>query len=250
MQELSKAALEAEAESAPSQTEQLIRPLPRPGQHAVRTGFTIWANEGLLAPLPLGSVSLLITGVARGGTSFAASVCHHLGVDLGRLGPRYENQKLAKALLAGDFEKLRERLLAPRDPGMAFGWKLPAMNAHLDAVAAMVENARFIFILRDPVAVSLRKQLSPETKGNPFRDARSVIGALGRICAFADHAKRPCLLLSYEKGLTNPLGAVQDLADFIGRAVTTEEAVTIADAVARDQTTYVTMRESVAKGRL
>lgn len=217
---------------------------PRPAQFSVRTGFRAGAPEGVLSPLPLGKVSLIITGVARGGTSFAASVCHHLGVDLGRHGPRYEDQKLARPLLEGNARKLKGRLNAERNPQTAFGWKLPALNYHLDEVSAMLSAPRFIFILRDPVAVSLRKQLAPETRGNPLRDARRVIEALQRMFAFLDRTEHPCLMLSYEKGLSNPVAAVQDLAEFIGRAITLEEAEAISVAVARDQSSYVTMRDT------
>ena len=210
----------------------------------MRTGFCAWAPELNLPALPLGRISLIITGVARGGTSFAASVCHHMGVDLGRHGPRYEDQKLARPLLEGKTERLRARLNAERDPQRAFGWKLPALNYHLDEVSAMLESPRFVFILRDPVAVSLRKQMARETKGDPIRDTQRVVDALQRICAFVDRAKHPCLMLSYEKGLSNPVGAIQDLAEFIGRAITPDEASAISVAVARDQSSYITMRET------
>lgn len=229
-------------EDSPGKIETEIARAPgrprRPPQHAVRTGFRVGAEPGLLDPLPLGRLSLIITGVARGGTSFAASVCHHLGVNLGRGGPRYEDRKLARRLLDGRFARLRARMIAERDPATAFGWKLPALNFHLDDVAVTLPEARFIFILRDPVAVALRKQIAPETMGDPLGDTLTVIRATERMWSFAHKAGRPCLLLSYEKGANDPIAAIRDLGEFIGQEVTDEGAYAIAAAVAWDQTAY------------
>lgn len=225
-----------------------IRAMPRRPlvQHAVRTGFRVGPEAGPLDPLPLGRIGLIITGVARGGTSFAASVCHHLGVNLGRGGPRYEDRKLARRLLDGRLAKLRARLTAERDPATAFGWKLPALNYHLDDMATTLPWARFIFILRDPAAVALRKQIATQTKGDPLGDALGVIRATGRMWSFAQDSGRPCLLLSYEKGAHDPIAAIRDLGEFIGRAVTEEGAHAIAAAVARDQMAYRSAAETEA----
>ncbi|MEI6160958.1 MAG: sulfotransferase, partial [Roseococcus sp.] len=210
-------------------------------QEMVRTGFRIWAERGVQPPLPLGRMGLIITGVARGGTSFAASVCHHLGVNLGRGAPRYEDRKLARLLLAGEHERLWNRVALPRDAVTSHGWKLPALNYHLDAVAENLPDARFIFILRDPVATSLRKQVSEKTRGDPMQDTQNIIRANDRMCAFARNARRPCLLLSYEKGLVSPLDTIRDVAEFVGREVTANAAEALAEAIQADQQHYRAM---------
>lgn len=217
-------------------------PAGRPPQRIVQTGFATWSEaadaEGTMPPLPKGEIGLLITGVARGGTSWAASVCHHLGINLGRRGPRYENQRLAKALLNEDMELLKKRLDGEWDRQQSWAWKLPALNYHLDAVAAMLERARFIFVIRDPVAVAMRKQKSEQTMGDPLRDARRVSDAFDRFCDFTQRSQKPCLFLSYEKALAFPRGAVEDIARFVGQSVSAEAVSQIVEAVAEDQNAY------------
>lgn len=214
-----------------------------PPQRTVQTGFTIWCqeadDEGTMPSLPMGELGVLITGVARGGTSWAASVCHHLGVNLGRRGPRYENQRLSRPLLNGKLGLLKSRLAGDWDPNQAWAWKLPALNQHLDEISNMVEKARFIFVIRDPIAVALRKQKSNETSGDPVRDTRLALSAFTNLCEFAGRIRRPCLFLSYEKGLSSPKGSIEDIARFIGRPVSPASISSIIDAVNEDQNAYV-----------
>lgn len=240
-----------EPEDAAADAAAALRKRPKPPpQVMARTGFRIWTEAGVLPSLPLGRIGLIITGVARGGTSFAASVCHHLGVNLGGGTPRYENRKLARFLFAGDHKKLWRRATFPRDPATGHGWKLPALNAHLDETAANLPDARFILIMRDPVATSLRKQISKETRGNPLQDAENIVAANERLCAFARRSRRACLMLSYEKGLISPLDAICDVAEFVGRALTAEAAQALAEAIRTDQEQYkaVTLLNAVRQG--
>ena len=237
-----------DAEAPMAETNGPMRRPPLARTALLSTGFIVWppSSGERMPPLPEGHISLLITGLARGGTSWAASVCHHLGVDLGRKGPRYENQKLAKALMAGEMSEVRRLLAKPTASGRPAGWKLPALNYHLEAVSALLDKPRLIFVCRDPVAVALRKQRTEQTAGDPMRDVQRNVEALLRMADFAKRVRHPCLFISYEKGMATQAEAVTDIAEFLGSPVTQERAEEVVRVVADDQQGYRGLRAEPA----
>lgn len=179
--------------------------------------------------------TIVITGVARGGTSFAASICSHLGIDMCRGGPRYENPFLQRAVVRGDWIATEQlvRTVARHLP--VWGWKLPALIEHLDRIEALVPNPRFVFVIRNPIATLGRRDALADrrTSGQVLH---RVLRHYDRVAAFCKRSSSPCLLFDYDQALRDVPYAVSALAQFCG--VACADAKGVADEVAADAVRY------------
>lgn len=187
------------------------------------------------AKSPAKGGAILITGVARGGTSYAASVCSHLGIDLGRGGPRYENPFLQRAVVKEDWEAV-EKISHELSAAMPlWGWKLPAIVSHLARIDGIVTNPRYIFVIRNAVGTIPRRAAD---------GSRSLAGrTLSRVCdhyrdigMFVRETGAPCLLLNFEAAIARPEEAVLQVADFCG--VECADPSEVARQVALDADAY------------
>ena len=169
--------------------------------------------------------TLVVLGLSRGGTSMVAGALVHMGVDMGDVLGRanYEDRALSEAIEQQDLNAVRQLIRERNDRSEVWGWKRPSSVHHLDVVVAEFRNPYYIVVLRDPVAVSTRRQL---TMGMDIRDSLlASIRNQGRIVRFATHTESPVLLLSYEKCVQRPGLTVSTIATFAG-IDPTDEAVT------------------------
>lgn len=170
------------------------------------------AREGLQNAMKLGS-PIIITGVARGGTSLVAGMCHHLGLPLGKGGPRYENPYLQWAATQEKWDavaKMGEILSAHHE---VWGWKLPALHRRLDLVHEIFPQSRFIMVFKDPVSVSLRKVSS--SADSMVRLDRTV-GAYKLMSSFSRANSNICHVFSYSNILESFDGEVVRISEIVG----------------------------------
>lgn len=159
--------------------------------------------------------TVIVSGAARGGTSLAAALCHHLGIPMGKGGPRYENPYLQWAALAGRWDVVEELAIEISREQPLWGWKLPALHQHLDRVSLLVPNPRFVFITKDVGAIANRRNRS----GDPSQLPKYISRALrvySNLAKFADRGTHPVLFLSYELVMRDITAAARELADFVG----------------------------------
>jgi hypothetical protein len=178
-------------------------------------------------PLPHGCArTIIITGAARGGTSFAASICHHIGVPMGRPGPRYENPYLQRAVLLGAWDVVEMLVAEISEELPLWGWKLPALMRHLQRVAGLVRAPHFILIFKNPLALSARgKRLT------------STLQWYRKMAEFAQSTRAPTLLVSYEGAMSDMPTTIRTFADFCGIAA--EDPGYVASQVAQDKRLYL-----------
>lgn len=184
--------------------------------------------------------TLLLTGMARSGTSFLASSIGHLGVPLGRYeGDRVsghgEHVPLRQAFTDRD-EASFERLVSEFNrEHSTWAWKLPALRTDLEWAAKRVRNPCYVIVFREPLSVSLRK-ISNGRAPDLRRLFRKVFEEYDALLEFALGTKQPVLLVSYDKALRQFDEWLAALASFAG--VATYDAATIREKVRRDGAEY------------
>jgi hypothetical protein len=184
--------------------------------------------------------TLLLTGMARGGTSFVASSIAHLGVPLGRhegdaVSEQGEHVLLRQAFKDRD-EMAFERLVGEFDREHAtWAWKLPALRKDLEWASRRVRNPCYVIVFREPLSVSLRK-ISNGRAPDLRRMFRKIFDEYDALLEFALGTKRPVLLVSYDKALRQFDEWLSALASFAG--VASYDAASIREKVRRDGAAY------------
>ncbi len=194
------------------------------------------ANADRIAP---GKKTLIITGNARGGTSFAASAAFHLGVPFTRANPRevtvrYEHADLRSAFQARDGQAIQRISSEFHALHETWAWKLPAIQFDFTSLAASVENPHFILIFKEPTSIAFRKM---DIKGADFLTALAeVLEAYERMVAFAQEVRCPVLMIGYESAMKSMPGFLDDLARYCG--VENYDVSKVAAAIQADGSAY------------
>lgn len=179
-------------------------------------------NPGIIArgydsAEPVGGATLLITGVARSGTTMIASVLRSAGVFLGEYLHEavHEDSRMLGILQHGDERMLRDLIAERNAEHVTWGFKLPTLHALMRYNwVGYFRQPRLIIIYRDPVAIAVRDSLSEH-----FEERQSLISAthaMTSLAMFADRANCPTLMLSYEKAIMDPEGMLHTLLGFCG----------------------------------
>lgn len=180
-------------------------------------------NSGLIAlrEPPPGTIrklsrTLVVSGVARSGTSMVARVLAGGGVFMGEhhdevVFEDHEcNEYFGRNDLAG-FERLVRRRNRQRP---VWGFKRPHLHVHGPDVIASLRNPLVILTVRDPVAVAERNVISEHR--DPVRCLSEATADLTAMVSFAASLPCPALLVSYEKAIQSPRALVDRLVEFCG----------------------------------
>ena len=186
-----------------------------------------------------GPRTLLVSGVARSGTSMLASVLLIAGVPMGSTadGVVFEDVEVAQALEDEDWSRLRT-LVGDRNAAHAvWGFKRPNLHRHV-LVQQLSEFRAPILLLtfRDPVAIARRNIVS--NKSYVAESLRHAAADLSAMTDYALRAKVPTLLVSYEKAIAAPRRLVKAVSEFAGLQPDERTAARMAAAVAADNPTY------------
>ena len=93
----------------------------------------------------------VVGGIARGGTSSIASICHDLGLFMGpNMLSNFEDRAFH-----GSPDSQIETIKMRNASHDVWGWKHPAALRRLHPLMRHIRNPRFILVMRDPVAVGL-----------------------------------------------------------------------------------------------
>ena len=158
--------------------------------------------------------TVVVLGVARGGTTMVASVLEALGVPMGeKLGPVKEDVELSQAIESGDIYRFNQLINTRNSTYPIWGWKRPAAVEHSEIWEASLRNPYIIAIFRDPFAIANRNRIS--MLSDVFKNMENSISHLDMLVQFLQKQRHPTLLCSYEKAITAPEAFVQAVDNFL-----------------------------------
>lgn len=207
-------------------------------------------NHGMIlsgspAPTPDTPYTVIVSGVARSGTSMVATILHTAGMMMGDppLPVVLEDQEILTAVQSGQEAPLRRVIDRRNAAHPVWGFKLPNLVAYLHADRiAWFRNPRLILIFRDPVAVAVRDSLSEYF--DPRETVRSSMHGMLTTLSFAERSGCPTLMLSYEKAITSPHRTVRAVLGFAGISVPEAMLEEIARTVVPDNPLYLATANS------
>jgi hypothetical protein len=165
-------------------------------------------------PLPLQRTYVCI-GLERGGTSAVAGIMRALGLPMGEgmAGNNEDPDFQAKTLSA-----LRSAIEERNQRYDVWGWKFPTAVQQLPALVESLRNPYFVVVFRDVVATALSRNKwdGPNLRRRMELAAHEANAWTNMNLGFILAARRPALLVSHEKLLTNHGALVDELADMLG----------------------------------
>ncbi len=184
--------------------------------------------------------TIIVTGVARSGTSMVASVLRAAGIFMGEFvwDVVQEDSQMLAAMRSHD-QRMLQALIERRNADHGtWGFKAPDLFNYLRLEQmSWFRDPRLIIIFRDPVAVAVRHALSER-----FDQASSIASstnAMLSMARFAEASGCPTMFLSYEKALTFPDKMVESLLAFCGTSVDDSSMDALIDAVQPNSPDYL-----------
>ena len=217
----------------------------------LNTGLFVSRPACLATQAETGRPTLIVTGVARSGTSLIATLLKEIGVYMGDFldGVVNEDPRLYEVLRQGDAAALQDIIRLRNSGHDQWGFKIPNLNAFLKlSDLALFRNPHLIVIYRDPVAVAVRNGLSEHF--NVLDSMLNTTIATYGLAQFVHRANCPVLLLSYEKVLTRPALAIDQLMEFCGISLDTGSRKRLLQHVQPERVEYLESSRRVFEGRI
>ncbi len=158
--------------------------------------------------------TVIVLGVARGGTSMIAGTLHHLGIAMGEnLSAVYEDIALSTAIEQNQTKDIASIITQRNTTFPIWGWKRPSAIQHIQAWHGKFRNPYYVVVFRDLFSIANRNRISmlSDVVSNMQDANRQFESMLDFVAAL----KEPTLLVSYEKAMADPLHFVQMLCNFI-----------------------------------
>lgn len=161
--------------------------------------------------------TLIVVGVARGGTTMVASVLRALGVHMGdKLSSVVEDLEVSRPMEAHDLPALREIVSRRNQAHAVWGFKRPGAVSYAHRYESELRNPEYVVVFRDPLAIANRNQLS--VKQELLSGLADAARRTTELVEFIGSLRRRTLLLSYEKALLEPEHMVEAVARFVGNS--------------------------------
>lgn len=161
--------------------------------------------------------TIIVLGVARGGTSLVSGTLSHLGVFGGERShpPVFEDLKLAEAFEQNNFSNISSIIEAYNLEHDIWSFKRPASIEYIDKLNNLVRNPIYLVIFKDIFAVSNRNSISMKSDillglNNAYRDYGKVIDFISK------NNNLNAFFFSYEKTIQNKEVFVDTLISIIG----------------------------------
>jgi hypothetical protein len=197
------------------------------------------ADDGAVRDSP---VTVIVSGVGRSGTSMVAKVLHALGLPMGKTDGLevFEDQEFIKALVSFDYNHMRQ-IISDYDAAHArWGFKFASLQNHVfPPQLAHFRNPRLIIVSRDLTAAAARSFVSDPDRKNIEETLLNVAKQISDMVDFVRNAECPALLVSYEKFIAFPDGAIDAIAQFCGIVVTDETRMRARRAVEPNNPNYI-----------
>ena len=158
--------------------------------------------------------TVVVLGVARGGTTMVASVLQALGVHMGeKLGPVMEDVALSEAVENRSKAQIKKIVAQRNELYPIWGWKRPSAIEHSNVWQNAFRNPYIVAVFRDPFAISNRNRIS--MLSDIFKDMERSMQHLGALATYLRQCDKPVLCCSYEKVLTSPESFVKAVDAFL-----------------------------------
>lgn len=198
-----------------------------------------------------GKRTIVVTGVARSGTSLVAAVLRAAGLHMGDLVHDVVNEdaQMLEIVQSRDMTLLRALIQQRNAKHASWGFKIPNLHAHMryDSLA-LFRNPHLVVVYRDPVAVAVRNSLSEHT--DQLDGLLAASGAMQAMTRFAQQTGCPLLLLSYEKIIGFPPLLIDSLADFCGIALNPAKRAALLEQVKPNNPDYLSAASRRFLGRI
>ena len=217
---------------------------------ALNTGV-IMRRCAVAKPKDGGKRTIVVTGIARSGTSLVASVLRAAGLHMGDFVHEVVNEdaQMLDIVRSRNLPLLRGVIKERNAEHPTWGFKIPDLHAHLrHDELQLFRNPHLIVIYRDPVAVAMRNALSEHT--DQFQGVMAASGAMQAMSRFAEQAGCPILLLSYEKAVSVPALLIDSLLDFCGIAIGAAKRAALLDQVKPNNPDYLAVASRHFLGRI
>jgi hypothetical protein len=195
--------------------------------------------------------TLLITGLARSGTSMLAALLQAAGVWLGDhvYEPINEDAEITQILRARDFTRLDALIEQQNTKTPIWGFKMPDLHQYLQHDEMLrFRNPHLIVMFRDPVAVAARNALSEQVDGT--QAMVEATAAMHSLTQFVRASHLPFLFLSYEKALVFPRGFIDNILGFCGIALDEAKRADLLNHVQPNRSQYVLTANRAFEGHL
>ncbi len=179
----------------------------------------ILVNRGfheLRACNSLSERTVIVLGVARGGTSMVAGALSTLGVYMGDgiNDVVYEDLTFSRAVESRDQLQVRTIINDRNKRYPIWGWKRPASLYYINNLESHFRNPVYVVVFRDVFAIANRNRISMST--DVIHNMRRSLQEYLKLIEFLAESSAPCLLVSYDKALNNKEAFVRQLAKFVG----------------------------------
>jgi len=182
--------------------------------------------------------TIIVVGVARGGTSVVAGTLHALGVFMGGAqSPVFEDLKLSLAFEKKSKESFKSVVEEYNQKNDIWAWKRPSSLYELNMVAKTVRNPYFIFVFRDFVSISNRNSISMK-----FDFKKGLVSALddyAKIVKFIKKTNYPSLFVSSEKAVSNKEHFIEAVSEFCQLTPTQEQKSKALTFISPDSAEYL-----------
>ncbi len=159
--------------------------------------------------------TIVILGIPRSGTTMMAKVLESLGVYMGQTnGVVKEDTSLSKLLEKEvDINAFKNLVNSRNKKYKVWGWKRPEAFKYIKKFEQIIRNPHFIFIFRDPLAISLREQISMDI--DLLEKMEECQKRYSKIIKYVSNTSYPCLLVSYEKATSKKGAFINSLGSFL-----------------------------------
>lgn len=166
--------------------------------------------------------TIVVVGVARGGTSIVAGSLSHLGIFMGNASdPVFEDMRLSLAFEKQSKEKFESVIADYNQKHELWAWKRPSSLNNLPRIAKKLRNPHFVFVFRDLLSVANRNKIS--MKHGVVSSLDAAFNDYKKIVSFIKKTSYPTLLVSSEKAVKHKKEFIDSLIDFAGLKPTSEQ---------------------------
>ena len=184
--------------------------------------------------------TVVVMGVARGGTSAVSGLLHIMGISmveskapldfvnnedaafLGHGGDReIFTHRHRAAELAAYLQSIRKHIAMRTRSGRRWGWKDPLVSHYIADVWDGLDRPCVVLVTRDLVATSIREIMQAEhrTPDTMLDQMEVAQGEYGAAAEFLRSVLCPILFVSYERMIRHAQATVASFGDFLGIAI-------------------------------
>ena len=184
--------------------------------------------------------TIVVMGVSRSGTSMIVSLLEGLGVNMGEdksFGSQ-EDASIFNILEAKEFsaEKFKDIISERNRENINWGWKRPESYKFINRFENVIRNPVFIFTFRDILAISQRN--NSVTGIDPIKALKANQERYKNILSIISKTQIPCLLISYEKAISDKTFMALKVAEFLGIHIPTDELPSVLDSMNKQKSQY------------